>query len=78
MRIYRVYGTELPLTGKISTAACLGDRTTRPNCCCCGGSKGVRRAWRKLAKHSLEYKLWCKKEEHLINVPSRGYTPQRR
>lgn len=38
----------LPLTGKISLAACLGYRVLRPTCSCCGGSMGIRRAWRKL------------------------------
>lgn len=36
-----------PHREKISPAACLGERTCRPFCSCCGGSKGVRAAYRK-------------------------------
>ena len=47
MRINRVYGEELPLIGKISPTTCLGYRILRATCRCCGGSVGVRRAYRK-------------------------------
>ena len=40
-----------PFTGKVSPTACLGGRTVRPLCSCCGGSDGIRRAWRKFNRH---------------------------
>ena len=43
---------DLVLMEKISIAYCLGFRTSRPRCRCCGGSLGVRRALRKLHRHS--------------------------
>lgn len=36
-----------PLIGKVSPVTCLGGRTPRATCPCCGGSDGVRRAKRK-------------------------------
>lgn len=77
MRIYRVHGTELPFTNKINTSACLGNRTSRPNCHCCGGSSGIRRGWRKLNKYSSSYSKWIVGKEHWTNVPSRGHKPKK-
>ena len=42
---------EKPFNGKISPTACLGGRTPRPLCYCCGGAVGVRRAKRKMHRH---------------------------
>lgn len=37
---------DLPFSEKISPAACLGRRTLRPLCLCCGGADGIRAAYR--------------------------------
>lgn len=77
MRAYRLYGTELPFTGKISTAASLGGRTHRPNCHCCGGSYGIRRGFRRVSRHSPEYQRWMRGECIWKDVPSRGHRRRR-
>ena len=41
----------LPLSGKVSPAACLGRRVLRPLCPCCGGSCGIRRALAKFSRY---------------------------
>lgn len=46
----------LELRGKVSPAACLGVRTPRPLCPCCGGSNGIRRAKRKLHRHCDDWR----------------------
>jgi hypothetical protein len=35
---------DLPFFCKVSPTACLGGRTPRALCSCCGGSVGIRRA----------------------------------
>lgn len=63
----------LELRGKISPAACLGTRTLRPLCCCCGGSNGIRAALRKFHRYDPNYfngsaRRW--------NTASRGAKPR--
>ena len=38
---------DAPVREKVSPAACLGGRTCRPFCTCCGGNEGVRAAFRR-------------------------------
>lgn len=74
MRSYILHGEELPFTDKVSPASCLGYRVLRPLCSCCGGSQGVRRAWRKLHHHDHEYRNW--KHGKPIHVHSKGHKPK--
>ncbi len=60
---------DLETRGKVSPAACLGVRTPRPLCSCCGGSVGIRRALRKLHRHCDE---WRSETFNRWEHPSRG------
>lgn len=61
---------DLEMRGKVSPTACLGVRTPRPLCYCCGGSVGIRRARRRLHKHCDEWRSEQKFQRW--KHPSRG------
>lgn len=50
-----------------------GRATCRPACSCCGGSQGVRRAWRKLDRHSED---WLNENACRWRTPSKGHKPR--
>lgn len=74
MRMHRLFGDEFPRTGKISTTACLGGRTPRAECHCCGGSLGVRRGHRKTYRHGIDTDTLSRYERHVLS--SRGNKPK--
>jgi hypothetical protein len=63
----------LPKFGKVSPTACLGGRTVRPLCGCCGGSDGVRRAKRKFNRHTDD---WRDGNLRRWNSETRGVKPR--
>jgi hypothetical protein len=59
---------DMPLTGKVSIAACLGFRVLRPACSCCGGSMGIRRAWRHADNSKPKHKLIKRRNRHNYRI----------
>ena len=47
---------DLPFNEKVGPHTALGVRMPRPTCRCCGGSCGIRRAWRRMDK--FDSKVW--------------------